>query len=70
MPYMDQTGLYVMEEILIDLINTGKTVLLVDIIEQPRYMMERIDIIPDLISKEYLFEDFKKCLIWIKENAT
>ncbi len=68
MPYMDQTGLYVMEEILIDLINAGKTVLLVDIIEQPRYMMERIDIIPDLISKEYLFEDFKKCLIWIKGN--
>ncbi len=68
MPYMDQTGLYVMEEILIDLVNAGKTVLLVDIIEQPRYMMERIDIIPDLISKEYLFEDFKQCLVWVKDN--
>lgn len=68
MPYMDQTGLYVMEEILIDLVNAGKTVLLVDIIEQPRYMMERIDIIPDLITKEHIFEDFKKCLSWIKEN--
>ena len=69
MPYMDQTGLYVMEEILIDLLNAGKTVLLVDIIEQPRYMMERIDIIPDLITKEHLFEDFKECLSWIKENV-
>ena len=69
MPYMDQTGLYVMEEILIDLVNAGKTVLLVDIIEQPRYMMERIDIIPDLITKEHLFEDFKECLSWIKENV-
>ncbi|MDG1790494.1 MAG: SulP family inorganic anion transporter, partial [Flavobacteriaceae bacterium] len=68
MPYMDQTGLYVMEEILIDLVNAGKTVLLVDIIEQPRYMMERIDIIPDLITKEYIFEDFKKCLSWIKKH--
>ncbi len=68
MPYMDQTGLYVMEEILIDLVNAGKTVLLVDIIEQPRYMMERIDIIPDLISKEHLFEDFKQCLVWVKDN--
>ena len=68
MPYMDQTGLYVMDEILIELINAGKTVLLVDITEQPRYMMERIDIIPDLITKEHLFEDFKKCLIWIKGN--
>jgi SulP family sulfate permease len=68
MPYMDQTGLYVMEEILIDLVKSGKTVLLVDIIEQPRYMMERIDIIPDLIPKEHIFEDLKKCLSWIKEN--
>ncbi|MDG2446321.1 MAG: SulP family inorganic anion transporter [Flavobacteriaceae bacterium] len=68
MPYMDQTGLYVMEEILIDLVNAGKTVLLVDIIEQPRYMMERIDIIPDLITKEHIFEDFKKCLSWIKKH--
>jgi len=68
MPYMDQTGLYVMEEILIDLVKAGKTVLLVDIIEQPRYMMERIDIIPDLIPQEHIFEDFKKCLSWIKDN--
>ena len=67
-PYMDQTGLYVMEEILIDLVNAGKTVLLVDIIEQPRYMMERIDIIPDLITKEHIFEDLKKCLSWIKKT--
>lgn len=69
MPYMDQTGLYVMEEIVIDLVKAGKTVLLVDIIEQPRYMMERIDIIPDLIPKEYIFDDFKKCLSWIKDNV-
>ena len=68
MPYMDQTGLYVMEEILIDLVNAGKIVLLVDIIEQPRYMMERIDIIPDLITEEHIFEDFKKCLSWIKKH--
>jgi SulP family sulfate permease len=68
MQYMDQTGLYVMEEVLIDLVNEGKTVLLVDTIEQPRYMMERIDIIPDLIPKEQLFESFNDCMVWIKEN--
>ena len=68
MQYMDQSGLYVMEEVLIDLVNEGKTVLFVNTLEQPQYMMERIDIIPDLISKEQLFEDFKECMIWIKEN--
>ena len=68
MPYMDQSGLYVMEEVLIDLVNEGKKVLLVNTLEQPKYMMERIDIIPDLIPKEHLFIDFKSSMIWVKEN--
>ena len=66
--YMDQSGLYAMEEVLIDLVNEGKKVLLVDTLEQPKYMMERIDIIPDLIAKENLFDDFNSCMVWVKEN--
>ena len=68
MPYMDQSGLYVMEEILIDLVNEGKTVLFVNTLKQPKYMMERIDIIPDLIPKEHMFSDFNASMVWIKEN--
>lgn len=68
MPYMDQSGLYVMEDILIDLKKEGKIVLFVDILEQPKYMMERIDIIPDLIPKEHLFDDFDTCTEWIKKS--
>ncbi len=68
MPYMDQSGLYVMEEVLIDLVKEGKKVLFVDTLEQPKYMMERIDIIPDLIPKEHLFGSFNECMVWIKEN--
>ncbi|HHL31760.1 MAG TPA: SulP family inorganic anion transporter, partial [Oceanospirillales bacterium] len=65
MPYMDQSGLYAMEDVLIDLAKHKKTVLLVHIDEQPKYMMERIDIIPDLIPNEQIFNDFKSCLNWI-----
>ncbi len=68
MPYMDQSGLYAMEDVLIDLAKQNKTVLLVHIDEQPKYMMERIDIIPDLIPSEQIFDDFKACLNWIKTN--
>lgn len=68
MPYMDQSGLYVMEEILIDLVNGGKTVLFVNTLKQPKYMMERIDIFPGLIPKEHLFTDFQSSMIWVKEN--
>jgi SulP family sulfate permease len=32
-------------------------------------MMERIDIIPDLIPKEQLFIDFKSSMVWIKESV-
>ncbi len=29
-------------------------------------MLERIDIIPDLIPKEQIFDDFKVCLTWVR----
>jgi len=66
MPYIDQSGLYAMEDILVDLVNSDKKVLLVNPVEQPMYMLERIDIIPDLIPKEQVFSNFEECLVWIK----
>ncbi|MEZ4855465.1 MAG: SulP family inorganic anion transporter [Gelidibacter sp.] len=68
MQYIDQSGLYTLEDALIDLKKENKTVLLVGLIKQPRYMMERIGIIPDLIPKEHLFTTFKECTSWIKLN--
>lgn len=69
MSYMDQSGLYAMEDSIIDLVNQGKQVLLVDIQEQPRYMMERIDIIPDLIPESQIFDNIDYCLVWINKNV-
>ena len=69
MPYMDQSGLYAIEEILVDLTSQGKKILLVDVDEQPRYRLERIDIIPDLVPREQIFETFEECLKWLKINA-
>ncbi|QCE41341.1 SulP family inorganic anion transporter [Psychroserpens sp. NJDZ02] len=69
MPYMDQSGLYAMEDVLVDLKKQNMDVLFVNLLTQPRYMMERIDIIPDLIPKEHIFEDFNSCLQWVKDNV-
>ncbi|MFT5147555.1 MAG: SulP family sulfate permease [Flavobacteriales bacterium] len=69
MQYIDQSGLYAMEEVLVDLCSSGKEVLIVDLQRQPTYMMERIKIIPDLIKKEHIFPDFNSCLTWVKENV-
>ena len=69
MQYMDQSGLYAMEDMLLDLKKNDVEVLFVGLLNQPRYMMERIDIIPDFIPEEHIFKDFKSCLQWVKSNV-
>jgi len=69
MPYMDQSGLYAIEDVFQDLIQKNITILLINPQEQPKYMMERIDIIPDLIPKELIFENFENCMAWVKANV-
>jgi len=69
MQYMDQSGLYAMEDMLQDLGQNNIQVLFVGLLKQPRYMMERIDIIPDLIPEEHIFNEFEECVKWVKENV-
>ncbi|WP_372938191.1 SulP family inorganic anion transporter [Seonamhaeicola sp.] len=69
MQYMDQSGLYALEDMLLDLRKKGIDFLFVDLLPQPRYMMERIDIIPDFVPEEHIFTTFKECMKWIKENV-
>jgi SulP family sulfate permease len=37
--------------------------------EQPRYRLEAIDIIPDLIKEEHLFESYSQCVDWVAANV-
>ena len=69
MNYIDQSGLYAMEDVLIKMAKEDIKVLFVGINKQPRYMFERIDIIPDLIDESFLFENFKSALKWINANV-
>jgi len=69
MQYMDQSGLYAMEDVLVDLKRNNINVLFVGLLKQPAYMMERIDIIPDLIPKEHIFGNFDTAVAWVKENV-
>ena len=68
MQYMDQSGLYAMEDMLQELGKNDVQVLFVGLLKQPRYMMERIDIIPDLIPEDHIFTDFDSCVNWVREN--
>ena len=68
MQYMDQSGLYAMEEAVLTLQRHNIMVLFTGILDQPKYMMERIDIIPDLVPPEHLFENFEDCVAWLRSN--
>ncbi|RPG29355.1 MAG: SulP family inorganic anion transporter [Muricauda sp. TMED12] len=69
MQYLDQSGLYTLEDVLIDLKNAGVTVLFVHVLEQPKYMMERVKLIPSLIPEDQIFDDFAACTSYIKTNT-
>ena len=67
--YMDQSGLYAMEDVLFELKEQNIDILMTGILKQSKLLMERIDIIPDLVPKEFIFNDFENCLLWIKEHV-
>ncbi len=69
MRYMDSSGQFAMEDVLIGLVQADIKVLLVGLREQPRYMLERIDVIPDLISENQIFKNMNDCHIWVLENV-
>ena len=66
--YIDQSGIFTFEDVLIDLCNKNTTVLLVGMPEQPKYMVNRLDVVPDLVSEDHVFENINDCLVWIKDN--
>lgn len=66
-PYMDQSGLYALEEAVLDLRSQGIRVIFTDIHGQPRDLAERIHMIPDLVPEEYCFPDFASAAIWLEQ---
>lgn len=69
MQYMDQTGLFAMEEAVCELLKKDIKVLFVNLHKQPRYMFEKVEFIPDMIPEEFIFESFENSLKWIVENV-
>lgn len=71
-PYVDQSGLYAMEDAVMDLQALGIKVVFTDLHGQPLEMFELFNLIPGLIERKYNFHDFDECSIWLqgylKEN--
>ncbi|MEJ2601179.1 MAG: SulP family inorganic anion transporter [Anaerolineales bacterium] len=65
-PFIDQSGLYAMEDAFLELERKGVPVLLTGVNQQPMDMLTRIKIVPDLISPEHIFESFEDGLRWLE----
>ena len=58
-PYIDQSGMYAIEDAVLELEKRGIEVFLTGIQKQPEDMLRRIKLIPDVIEEESLFKDFE-----------
>jgi sulfate permease, SulP family len=67
-PFIDQTGLYALEESIVSLEKKGIHVLLSGTQKQPEEMLRRIEIIPRQIAEEHLFSSFSDCIHWLSKK--
>ncbi|MBQ0735220.1 SulP family inorganic anion transporter [Aquimarina celericrescens] len=65
-PYMDQSGVYTLEEIILGLEQKGIKTHIVGIQKQPLYLAKSIDIIPDLVPEDCVFDDFESSIEYLK----
>ncbi|XLS28910.1 SulP family inorganic anion transporter [Flavobacteriaceae bacterium M23B6Z8] len=65
-PYIDQSGLYALEDIILDLEQQNIEVILVGLQEQPCDMLKAVDIIPDLVPEEDLFQNVEDSFNYIR----
>jgi SulP family sulfate permease len=64
-PYVDQSGLYAVEEAVQNLHNQGVAILFTGLHGQPLDMFERINLTPGLVGYQYCFDTFAQCRKWL-----
>jgi len=67
-PYIDQSGLFALEDVLMDLKQKNIEILFVGIQKQPKYLMKTIGIIGKLIPETHVFENFESCKKFVIEE--
>lgn len=67
-PFIDQSGLYALEDAIFGLREDNITVLITGLEQQPRQQMEKINLIPALVEKDKIFDSFTECRKWLLNN--
>ncbi len=66
-PYVDQSGLYAMEDAVKNLQAQNIKVVFTGLYGQPKDMFEVFSIVPGFVEAEHSFGTFKDCLTWLEE---
>lgn len=61
-PYIDQSGLYAIEDTVMALQEKKVLILISGIQEQPKDMLKKVGLIPDLIPEQHLYADFQTAI--------
>ena len=69
-PYIDQSGIYALEDAMFEFNKRGVVVLVAGMQKQPLGILTKIKFIPELLPHERLFKDFKtlKDFIYIEKE--
>lgn len=65
-PYIDQSGLYALEDVILDLRTQNIEVIIVGLKEQPMDMLKAVDIIPDLVPEADLFVQIEESFTYLR----
>lgn len=66
--FMDQSGLYAMEEAIKELQGRGVQVLMTIIQPQPMYMLRTHNVIPGVVPEDHTFPDFESCTNYLRNQ--
>lgn len=69
-PYIDQSGLYTLEDTILRLTQEEKHVVLTGLKTQPSDMLQRIGLIPNLVSDDQVFGTFAEFETWNQDQKT
>jgi len=67
-PSIDQSGMYAIEDAVLELERRGVNVVMTGLQEQVKDMLRNIKLIPDVIEEEHCFDTFDKAIAQMKEN--
>ena len=68
-PYVDQSGIYALENAILDLALRDIKVVITGLQEQPKDLLTSIDIIPDLVPEKQLFDHIDASFEWVRDHV-